>query len=471
MSFRIIERLINHPFRRFVAAMAAASLWWAAALWAAVPRATVLRVAAPMMAMALALLSFFPGLSSAKSEPVDKIITIVNDDVITANELAAEIRLVKNQIRQQQNPIPPGDVLQKQILERMIQKQLQLQLAKKARIKIAEETLDRTILKIAADNKLSLTEFRNIVENEGIDFETYRKNILDEITINRLRQRQIYNKINISEQETLDFLANKAIQGGLDEEYHLAHILKEVPEAASPEQVQLAKKAAQEIMGRLNNGDDFAQVAAAMSDGQKALEGGDLGWKKLGQLPTLFSTVVATMKVNDIYGLIRSPSGFHIIKLIEKRSKEQKKFIKQTKARHILIHTNELMSDRDAKEKLAQLKKRVALGDSFEELARSHSDDTGSAAKGGALGWVGPGDMVPRFEKMLNATPVGEISPPVKTQFGWHIIQVLQRRDFDNTEKVKKMSAKKQIRQRKMEEKTQNWLRRLRDEAYVEIRI
>ncbi|NOX44112.1 MAG: molecular chaperone SurA [Gammaproteobacteria bacterium] len=417
----------------------------------------------------LIALSLFSSLSFA--EPIDKIIIIVNDDVITNNELSKEIRFIKNQLRQQQTPVPPDNVLEKQILERMIQKQLQLQLAEKARIRIAEETLDRTILKIASDNKLSLTEFRNVLENEGLDFEEYRTTIRDEITINQLRQREVYNKVNVTDQETEDFLANEAIQGGLNEEYRLAHILVEVPEAASSEQVQLAKKEAQEILEDLNKGADFTQVAASMSDGQNALEGGDLGWRTLGQLPTLFSNVITTMNVDDIHGLIRSPSGFHIIKLIDKRSNEQKKFIKQTRARHILVRTNELTPDREAKEKLNQLKKRIELGDSFDGLAKSHSDDTGSAAKGGALGWVSPGDMVPQFEKMLDATPENEISPPVKTQFGWHIIQVLERRDFDNTEKSKTMSAKNQIRQRKIEEETQNWLRRLRDEAYVEIRI
>ncbi len=415
------------------------------------------------------VLSIFSGLSMAES--VDKIIIVVNDDVITKNELAEEIDFIKNQLRQQQTNIPPEEVLQKQILERMIQKQLQLQLAERARIRIAEESLDRTILKIAADNKLSLTEFRNILQDDGIDFEAYRRNIRDEMTINRVRQRQVYNKINVTEQETQDFLTNKAIQGGLNEEYRLAHILIEVPEAASSEQVQLAKKEAQSVLDSLNNGDNFTQVAASKSDGQRALEGGDLGWRKLGQLPTLFSNVITSMAVNDIHGLIRSPSGFHIIKLVDKRSNEEKKFIKQTRARHILIRTNELTPDSEARDKLEQLKKRIELGASFEELAKSHSDDTGSAAKGGALGWVSPGDMVPRFEKMLNTVSEGDISSPVKTQFGWHIIQVLERRDFDNTEKSKNLNARKQIRQRKIEEETQNWLRRLRDEAYVDIRI
>jgi len=417
----------------------------------------------------IAGLLIFPDHSTA--EPIDKIIVVVNDDVITENELIEEILIIKNQLRQQRTPLPPNDILGKKVLDRMIQKQLQLQLAQRARIRISEESLDRTILKIAADNKLSLTEFRDVLQKENINYEAYRKNIREEMTINRVRQRQIYNKINVSEQETKDFLTNKKIQGGLLEDYRLAHILIEVPEAASSEQVQSAKKKAQKVLDRLNEGDNFTLVAASQSDGQKALEGGDLGWRKLGQLPTLFSNVITSMAVSDIHGLIRSPSGFHIIKLVDKRTDEKKYFIKQTQARHILIRTNELINDNTAVTKLEKLKERLDQGANFEKLAKSHSDDTGSAAKGGALGWVSPGEMVPRFEKMLDTVAVGEISVPVKTQFGWHIIQVLERRNFDNTEKSKNLNAKKQIRQRKIEEETQNWLRRLRDEAYVEVRI
>jgi len=414
------------------------------------------------------ILSLYSAASMAES--IDKIVVVVNDDIITQNEIITEINFIKTQLRKQNTRLPPNNVLHKQILERMIQKQLQLQLATRARIRISEEALDRTILKIAADNRMSLTEFRNVLETDNINFEAYRKNIRDEMIINRVRQRQIYNKIKVSEQETQDFLNNKAIQGGLNDEYRLAHILIEVPEAASAEQVQVAKKEAQSILDRLNKGDDFTSLAASKSDGQKSLEGGDLGWRKLGQLPTLFSKVVTSLEVSDIHGLIRSPSGFHIIKLIDKRTDESRELIKQTRARHILVRTNELMSDSEARNKLDQLKRRIELGASFGELARSHSDDTGSAAKGGELGWVSPGDMVPRFEKMLDSVSIDDVSQPVKTQFGWHIIQVMERRDFDNTEKSKNINARKQIRQRKIEEETQNWLRRLRDEAYVDIR-
>ena len=407
----------------------------------------------------------------ASSESLDKIITVVNDDIITQNELSAEIDFIIKQLRQQNRPIPRESVLKEKMLDRLIEKRLQLQLAEKAHINIADETLDNAILNIASQNNMSLSQFRDALENDGYAYAKYRNIIRDEITINQLRQRQVVNRINVTEQEAQDFLANKALQGNYNDEYRVAHILIEVPEAASSDQVQLAKQKAQGVLEKIVNGEDFSQMAAAASDGQKALEGGDLGWRKLGQLPVLFSNVVTTMEINDVSTLIRSPSGFHIIKLTDKRADVKKQIIEQTKARHILVKVDELTTDYDARQKLEQLKRRIDLGDSFEEVARSHSDDTGSAANGGSLGWVSPGVMVPQFERQMDKLEIGQMSEPFKTQFGWHIIHVQERRDFDNTEEFNITSAKRQIRERKIEEETQNWLRRLRDEAYVEIRI
>ena len=407
----------------------------------------------------------------ASSESLDKIITVVNDDIITQNELSTEINFIIKQLRQQNRPIPRESVLKEKMLDRLIEKRLQLQIAEKAHINIADEILDNAILKIASQNNMSLSQFRDALENDGYVFAKYRNIIRDEITINQLRQRQVVNRINVTEQEAQDFLENKALQGNHNDEYRVAHILIEVPEAASSDQVQQAKQEAQEVLDKLVNGENFSQMAAAASDGQKALEGGDLGWRKLGQLPVLFSTVVTTMEINGVSTLIRSPSGFHIIKLTDKRANEKKQIIVQTKARHILVKVDELTTDYDARQKLEQLKRRIDLGDSFEEVARSHSDDTGSAANGGSLGWVSPGVMVPQFERQMDKLEIGQMSEPFKTQFGWHIIHVQERRDYDNTEEFNITSAKRQIRERKIEEETQNWLRRLRDEAYVEIRI
>jgi len=413
------------------------------------------------------------GTTSIFADPVvlDKIITIVNDDIITQNELKSEINFIKKQLTQQNRPIPGDAVLSKQMLERLIQKRLQLQLAKKANIKIEDQILDRAILGIATQNNMSLSQFRVAIEKDGIDFTSYRDIIHDEIVINQLRQRQVINRISVTEQETKDLLANKALEGNRNDEFRLAHILVEVPEAASSIQVQQAKQKAQGVLDKISNGEDFSLLAAAVSDGQKALEGGDLGWRKLGQIPMLFANVATTMKISDVSTLIRSPSGFHIVKLQDKRTEEVKHFIVQTKARHILVRVDELTSSTEARTKLEQLKSRIEHGDSFEDVAKSNSDDPGSAANGGELGWVSPGVMVPRFEREMDKTDVKQISKPFKTNFGWHIVQVMERRNHDNTEESNILNAKKQIRERKTEEETQNWLRRLRDEAYVEIRI
>ena len=362
-------------------------------------------------------------------------------------------------------------MLEEQVLERMIQKHLQLQVAASNHIRVEDETLNRTILRIASDNKLTLGQFRDVLEKDGFNFANYRENIRNEIIISRLRQREINSKITVTEQEVKDFLTNREAQGSADDEYHLAHILVAIPEAASAEQVQAAKQKAQNILNKLRSGEDFAQTAIAMSDGQQALQGGDLGWRKLGQLPLLFSSLVNTMKVSDISELIRSPSGFHIIKLLEKRQRKGKHIITQTKARHILIRTNELVSDKDAVTRLKQLKQRIEHGEDFAELARSHSDDTASAVNGGDLGWVNPGALVPQFEQVMNSLKPKEMSEPFKTEYGWHVVQVLDRREHDNTDEQKVAQAKEQIFQRKVEEETQNWLRRLRDEAYVDIRL
>jgi peptidyl-prolyl cis-trans isomerase SurA len=397
------------------------------------------------------------------------LLLLCSGDVFASSE--SEINFIIKQLRQQNRPIPRESVLKEKMLERLIQKRLQLQLAEKAHINIADETLDNAILNIASQNNMSLTQFRDALESDGYAYATYRNIIRDEITINQLRQRQVVNRIKVTEQETQDFLSNKALQGNHNDEYRVAHILIEVPEAASSDQVQQAKQKAQAVLDELVNGEDFSQLAAAASDGQKALEGGDLGWRKLGQLPVLFSNVVTTMEINGVSTLIRSPSGFHIIKLTDKRANVKKQIIVQTKARHILVKVDELTTDYDARQKLEQLKRRIDLGDNFEEVARSNSDDPGSAANGGSLGWVSPGVMVPQFEKQMDKLDIGQMSEPFKTQFGWHIIHVQERRDYDNTEEFNIMSAKRQIRERKIEEETQNWLRRLRDEAYVEIRI
>ncbi len=405
----------------------------------------------------------------ADAIPLNRIIAVVNSEVITAVELETQMKAMKQQLFQQKVQAPPDNILRKQLLEQLIMTRLQLELAKETGIRVDDDQLNSTISNIASQNNLSLTEFRNVLEEDGFKFEKFREDIRNEIIMTRLRQRQIDSRVSVTEQEVNDYLVRSQAQGDSDNEYHLGHILVATSEAASPEEVKEAQLKAEEILKKLNEGADFKEVAVASSDGQRALEGGDLGWRKGGQLPTLFSDIVIKMKKGDVSPIARSPSGFHIIKLIDQRN-EQQHLVTQTKAQHILIRTDELETEESAVKRLNELRERILFGDDFAELARSNSDDKGSAAEGGELGWTSPGEMVPPFEQAMNSLKPGEVSEPFQTRFGWHIVQVLDRRAHNDTEEFKRSQARRLLQQRKAEEEYEVWLRRLRDEAYVEFR-
>ncbi len=408
--------------------------------------------------------------AGAAPQLLDRIVAVVNNEAITATELKAEIETIKLQLNQQRAPIPPADILKKQVLERLIGIHLQLQLAKANNIVIDEDTLNRAIQGIAEQNNMSLRQFRNVLEGDGYDFNKFRQDIRKEMITSRLRQRQIDSRINVSDAEIDQFLARQKSSDNANDEYHLAHILIAVPEAASSDDIQQAKAKAQALLEKLQQGADFTRLALSDSSGQQALSGGDLGWRKAGQLPTLFANLVPKMKVGEVSQPIRSPSGYHIIKLLEHRGGAQH-VITQTHARHILLRPNALASEEDVRAKLLELKDRAERGDDFGQLAQAHSEDKASAINGGDLGWASPGVMVPQFEQVMAETPINAISEPFQTQFGWHILQVLERRDYDNTEEFKRNNARRQLIERKVAEEQEIWLRRLRDEAYVEIRL
>ncbi|MGD8567246.1 MAG: peptidylprolyl isomerase [Gammaproteobacteria bacterium] len=406
-----------------------------------------------------------------KSGAFDRIVAIVNDDVITQQELTFEMNAVKQQLRQNRTPVPSDDVLQKQVLDRLVLMRIQLQRADKRLIKVDDESLNLAIENIARQNGLGLPEFRQALESSGLSYSEYRERVRDEITISRLQQRQVQRKINVTDQEIDDFLANRDLQDRSNEEYELQHILFEVPEAANAERIQQAKQKAKEVLQKLKEGADFTQMAIANSDGQQALSGGDIGWRKLAEIPSLFADLVVNMKVGDLSGIIRSPSGFHIIKLTDKRSGEKQHIVQQTKVRHILIKPNDLLSDEEARKRLVQLKQRIESGESFTKIATAHSDDKGSAADGGNLGWVNPGTMVKEFEDAMNDLKPGEISDPVKTRFGWHLIEVEDRRKHDNTEQFLRERARDYLRQQKLGPALQTWLRQIKDESFVDVRL
>ena len=406
----------------------------------------------------------------SKVEELDRIVAVVNKDIITLSELNAEISNIKQQLRSSNNQLPSNDILQKQILERLIIKRLQLEIAGMAGIKVTDDMLNSAVGDVAGQNKLSISELQQVLKKDGVSYTSFRENLRAQIIVQQLKSRQVINRITISDQEVDNFIENQRSRGTTHTEFHIGHILIATPEAASPEKLQAAKEKAMNVLDKLNAGSDFKQAAISYSDGQQALKGGDLGWRKSGELPTLFENVVAKMKSGATSKIIRSPSGYHIIKLIDARGSSTR-VVTQTSVRHILIKPDELASEKDVKTRLQQLKDRIKDGDDFAALAKAHSDDKGSAVKGGSLGWMNPGDLVPQFEKVMKSSKVNVVSKPFKSPFGWHILQVLERRKHDSTQEYQRSQARQAIRNRKIEEETQTWLQRLRDEAYVEYRL
>jgi len=402
--------------------------------------------------------------------PLDRIVAVIENDIIMQSELDTQLRTVVGQMREQGIKLPSSSVLENQVLERMILTKIQLQRAEETGIRVDDETLNRTISNIAAGNNVSLSQFREILEKDGFNYVRFREDIRNEIIISRLRQRQVDNRISITSKEIDNALSNLEFQGKTETEYLLQHILISLPEAPALDEEEQTRLVAAKVLEDLKAGQNFATMATTISDGQRALEGGNLGWRKKNEIPTLFSAQIATMEKGDISDLIKSSSGFHIVKLADVRSSEIH-MITQTKARHILIKIDELTTAEDAKIRLDQLRTRLEGGDDFAKLAKAHSDDKVSAAQGGELGWSSPGLLVPAFENIMNQLEPNEISEPFTTQFGWHLLQVLERREYDDTENARRKKASEEIRRRKSEEAHQNWLRHLRDEAYVEYRL
>ncbi len=403
-------------------------------------------------------------------EEVDNIVAIVNNSLITRSELNREVDEIVARFRESGQQLPPQSVVEEQLLEKLIRERLQLDQAEKLGITVTPDMLATAIGNIARKNNLTISQMRESLASEGMSFKAFRRKLEKEIVLSRLKNKEIVSKINVSDAEIDNLLKQDKTIGRKNIEYRLQHILIPVPDAASPQQIQQAQKTTVEIIERLQQGEDFARLAMLESKGRNALDGGDLGWLKSSQLPSMFADLVAELQPGEIAKPIRSSSGYHIVKLAEIRG-DTGSYITQTKARHILINTNEMVSDEDAKTRLDQLHIRLTGGDDFSKLARSHSDDKGSAIKGGELGWVDPGSVVEQFQTSMDNMQPGEISKPFRTEFGWHIVQVLDRREFDNSDKVLRSEAKEILVNRKAKDAYELYLRRLRDEAYVEIRL
>jgi peptidyl-prolyl cis-trans isomerase SurA len=427
------------------------------------------RAALPLQLAACLLLALLAGVASA-SQPLDGIVAVVNDDVIVRSELQAEIDLVLPELQARGAAIPSRDVLEEQVLERLILKRLQLQQAKQLGIEVDEETLNKALEGIAARNGLTLDELRVTLQEGGVDFNHFREDTRAQILTSQLQQQAVYRNVRVTDAEVDRFLEKEGDSLVKRREVKLQHILVALPDNPSSAQVTTARAKAERLLRQLHAGADFASLAAAESDGRRALEGGDLGWFPMSEVPTLAVDAAQTLAKGEITEPIRSPSGFHLIKIADIKG-DAPEPINQTHARHILIRTSQMVSDDDAKRRLEQLRMRILGGDDFGTLARAHSDDTGTALKGGDLGWVDPGDVAPEFQETMDALAPNQISEPFKTSFGWHIVQVLERRKQETTDELMRMKAEDALRRRKGEEATEIWLRQLRDEAYVNIRL
>jgi peptidyl-prolyl cis-trans isomerase SurA len=410
-----------------------------------------------------------PRTSPDRSVLLDRVVAIVNDEAVTQFEIDEQKRTILAQMKTQNVAPPAADVLEKQLLDRIITERAILQFAKENGVRVDDTQVERAILRIAQDNKLSADEFRQALKKENIEYEKYREDIRKEIVIQRLREREVDSHVTVSDSEVEAFLATQNAQPGGDAEYRVSHILVLVPEKASPEQIDAKRRRAEEALKQVKDGTDFAQVAAGFSDAPDALQGGALGWRTAARLPTVFVDSIRVMKPGDVSNVLRSATGFHIVKLQETRNRNAPTVVEQTRARHILIKVNEITSESEGKAKIERIRDRLETGAKFEDQAKLNSEDA-TSGKGGELGWISPGDTVPDFEAAMNKLKIGEISPPVRTQFGWHVIQVQERRTQDITAERKRDQARMALRQRKSDEAFQDWLRQMRDRAYVEIK-
>jgi peptidyl-prolyl cis-trans isomerase SurA len=394
---------------------------------------------------------------------------VVNDDVVVASEIERETAMVVPQLQREGTAVPPPEQLRKQVLERLILKRLQQQRAAKLEIVVSDATVLDAIGSIAQRNRLSIDELKSTLEAGGIRFDDFREDTRMQILLSQLQNKEVSRNIQVSDQEVERFLARESSRLIPREQVRLQHILVALPEGATPAQVAQARKKAEGLVAKLRAGADFAAVAAASSDGRTALQGGDLGWFEMAAVPSLVAERAGTMAKGEVTEPLESPSGFNIIRLADVKGGSPAA-VTQTHARHILVRTNELVSDADARNRLNQLRQRIQGGDDFATLARAHSDDTGSALKGGDLGWANPGDTVREFEQTMDSLAPGQVSEPFKSSFGWHIVQVQERRTQDTAEELLRLKAREAIQKRKLEEATDVWLKRLRDEAYVEVR-
>lgn len=426
---------------------------------------------------AVAVLSFAPVLAaeelSETGQFLDGVAAIVNEGVVLKSQLMQQTAMIIKRARESDPPmqLPPANVLREQLMERLIITEIQLQRAAMIGLQVSDQYLNESIAQIAASNNVRFEDMPALLAQEGVNYAAFREEMRDEITLEQLRRIDVGQRINVSPREIQQCIADLEGNVAVNSDYNLSHILISMPESATAAQIDEAKSKADEVYAQLIDGADFSEMAIRYSDAQTALDGGALGWLKGDQLPTLYSDIVAAMEAGDVSEPLRSASSFHIVKVNDLRSAIQRSEVEQVLVRHILVTPNEIIDDETAKQQLEDALEKLADGEDFGELAKLMSDDPGSANNGGEMDWSGPGTFVPEFEEVVDASEIGEISDPFRSRFGWHVVEVMDRRVYDNTEDLKQSNCDVRIRNGKMEEETQLWIQRLRDEAYVETRI
>jgi len=402
---------------------------------------------------------------------VDRIVAVVNKEIVTASELRDRVELAERELRRARTPLPERALLERQVLERLVLERVQLQLAAESGLRIDGLQLDRAIERIAESNRMTVAQFRRTLEGDGVSMERFREDLRREIVLQRLREREVDERLEVGETEIDLYLEERKADGGERIEYDVAHILLRLPDQASPERIEQTRQRAEKLLADARRGADFGALAASYSDAGDALQGGQMGWRHADRLPELFTAALRTLAPGGVSEVLRSPAGFHLLRLNERRGGIADQVLRQTRLRHILVRTSEVISEADARRRLADLRERIVTGGAdFAALARLHSADP-SAARGGDLGWVFAGDTVPDFERAMEALKPGEVSEPVKTPFGWHLIQVLERRTGALPLERQRLLARQALRERKSEEAIQEWLRQLRDRTYVELRL
>jgi peptidyl-prolyl cis-trans isomerase SurA len=423
----------------------------------------------------LCLLAWLPAALGQRAALVDRIVAVVNKEVITASELNEATASAERALGRRGTQLPPRELLERQMLERLILDKAQLQMAREMGIRVDELQLDRAVQRVAEQNRMTLAEFRGALERDGVVFGAYREDLREQIVLSRLREREVSDRIQVSDGE-IDLLLEEMKAAPAERvEFNLAHVLVRIPEQASPERIEAARGRAEKVVLEARAGTDFGRLAASYSDAPDALQGGALGWRARDRLPDLFVPALAKMSPGEVSEVLRSPAGFHVVKLLERRGAggpaEAGAAVLQTRLRHILIRTSDSVSEEDARRRLLTLRERIVGGGTdFAEMARVHSDD-GTAARGGELDWIYPGDTVPDFERAYVELKIGEVSEPVRTPFGYHLIQVLERRSADMSLERRRLQARQTLRERKMDDAYQEWLRLLRDQTYVELRL